>query len=194
MNDRARILVGVSYDDTGENALRMAFDMARWRPTTVHVAHVLPESAFANRLTSVGDHAQQLAAHPRQLADFVRPFIAEPAPEVVVHVRVGDPVTALLQLALDQDAELLVVGTHGRRGLERFALGSVAQALVNAKRLPVVVAAPRAFGGMQATELPTPECADCVALRKATHDRELWCKQHARAHVPTGGRDPGLIA
>lgn len=201
------ILVGVSYDDTGENALRAAMEMARWRSgARFHIAHILPDSALANRTANVEQHFHMLEAHPRRLAEFVEPFLPTPRPAVTIHVRVGDPARALLQLAVDVDAEVLVVGTHGRRGLERLALGSVARELLDARRCPVVVAAPRNFAGLSETRLPEPECPACAQTRKASEGREGWCPQHAKVRVPTslrledgawvpaGGNDPGLVA
>jgi len=201
-----RILVGAAYDDTGENALRMAVDLARHRPRVVlHVAHVIPESVFASYTTNVDDRARLFATHPMNLVDFARPFLIDGL-DVAVHVRVGDPAQALLQLALDYDADVLVVGTHGRRGLERLVLGSVARALLEAGRCPIAIAMPPQFQGMTKTVLPTPECADCTALRKTSGGRDLWCPRHAKLHVatslkrqgdhwvPMGGLDPGLTA
>jgi nucleotide-binding universal stress UspA family protein len=203
------LLVGVSYDETGESALRLAIEMARGRPkVALHAAHVLPESALANRSGGVAQHGALLATHPQHVVDFVKPFLRGWFSEVVVHVRVGDPAQQLLQLALDYDADLLVVGTHGRRGLERLALGSVAQALLDARRVPIVIAAPRNFGGMEKTVLDAPTCADCIEARRASHGQRLWCATHAPIHVPTslrlaedgktwvpvGGIDPGLVA
>lgn len=202
-----RILAGVSYDDTGENALRMAVDLARYRPRAVlHVAHVMPESMFASYTTNVADRAKLFATHPMNLVDFARPFFVDSLGEVAVHVRVGDPAQVLLQLALDYAADVLVVGTHGRRGLERLVLGSVARSLLEAGRCPIAIAMPTQFQGMHQTVLATPECSDCVALRRTTSGRELWCPRHALLHVatslrrqgeawvPMGELDPGLVA
>ena len=200
------LLVGVSYDDTGENAMRLAVEMARERKrVALHAAHVLPDSALSNRSGGVAQHKRLLANYPRELAEFVKPFLRDTLADVAVHVRVGDPAQQLLQLALDYDADLLVVGTHGRRGLEKLALGSVAQALLDARRVPIVIAAPYNYTDMTKTVLPTPECADCVATRRSSGGRDLWCAQHQGLHiatslrlrgddwVPMGGIDPGLV-
>ena len=202
-----RILVGAAYDDTGENALRMAVDLARHRPRVeLHVAHVIPESVFASYTTNVEDRARLFATHPMNLVDFAKPFLVDTLGDVAVHVRVGDPAPVLLQLALDYDADVLVVGTHDQRGLERLVLDSVARALLEAGRYPIAIAMPPQFQGMTKTALSTPECADCVAVRKTSGGRELWCPRHAKLHVatslkrhgdhwvPMGGLDPGLIA
>lgn len=60
----------------------------------------------------------------------------------------GDPATALLRVADELPAELLVVGTHGRTGLRRLALGSVAERVARAAGVSVLV--------LRLTDPPTP--------------------------------------
>ena len=66
---------------------------------------------------------------------------AEP-PEVLRTVLPGSPSLTLVDAS--EGADLLVVGSHGRSGLSRLVLGSVAMACVNHAPCPVVVVAPRA--------------------------------------------------
>jgi len=58
-------------------------------------------------------------------------------------VRQGDPRDVVPALAASQKADLVVVGSHGRRGLARAVLGSVAEAIVRGSSVPVVVVRPR---------------------------------------------------
>jgi nucleotide-binding universal stress UspA family protein len=57
---------------------------------------------------------------------------------VTILLRTGDPVREVLRTATAQRADLLVVGTHGRRGLSKFVLGSVAERLIAQAPCPVV--------------------------------------------------------
>jgi nucleotide-binding universal stress UspA family protein len=50
----------------------------------------------------------------------------------------GDPATAILQVARDSKADLIVMGTHGRTGLGRVLMGSVAEAVVRKAPCPVL--------------------------------------------------------
>jgi nucleotide-binding universal stress UspA family protein len=56
---------------------------------------------------------------------------------VGTHVPVGDPLSILTERA--QSADLLIIGSHGRTGLERFLLGSISHALLHAVPCPVLV-------------------------------------------------------
>jgi nucleotide-binding universal stress UspA family protein len=77
--------------------------------------------------------------------------------QVVYHVRLASSVaSALEQVAMDVDAHLVVVGTHGRKGLEKWMLGSVAEELLRNGRVPLLVARPTSFEGMKRSEYMEP--------------------------------------
>lgn len=52
----------------------------------------------------------------------------------------GDPASTIVAHATDQQCDLIVVGTHGRTGVERLVLGSVAESVIGAASCPVLVA------------------------------------------------------
>ena len=60
-------------------------------------------------------------------------------------MRVGVPSDELTQVASDKNADLVVVGTHGRTGLSRILLGSVAEATVRKAACPVLVIRPKNY-------------------------------------------------
>ena len=53
-------------------------------------------------------------------------------------LEIGDPVAEILRVAAEQNVDLIVMGTHGRSGLKRLVLGSVAEAIVRRAPCPVV--------------------------------------------------------
>ncbi|MCA9215174.1 MAG: universal stress protein, partial [Planctomycetales bacterium] len=58
--------------------------------------------------------------------------------EVAAIVRRGDPAAEIMKLAKKKKADLLVVGTHGRTGLQHLLMGSVAEAIVRGATCPVL--------------------------------------------------------
>ena len=92
----------------------------------------------------------------RLLADFAA---AVEGVEVRTLSRRGRPAETILAVAEELDPELLVVGTHGRRGVRRLLLGSVAEEVVRRARVPVVT--------LRTLHRPTCEAVDCGAC--ATH-------------------------
>lgn len=68
---------------------------------------------------------------------------------VAVHhaVRQGDVVEAILDTAREVDADLVIMGTHGRKGLQRFFLGSVAEQVIRRSPVPVTTVRAHDPGG-----------------------------------------------
>jgi nucleotide-binding universal stress UspA family protein len=146
------MVIGVDFDEAGEVALEAAVALAhRMGGAEMHVGHVLRESAATAK--SLDALAVALERAMSQLRDLIDRIILSPGVPIAVrvHVRVGEPAVALHQIAVDYDADMLVVGTHGRRGMQRLVLGSVAQDLARISRLPLYVARRKDFTGLERT-------------------------------------------
>ena len=105
------IVVGADGTEAAGKALHVALRLGRVLGTEVHVV-----SAY-NVLQSASDAEAVLSAATRDAR-------AE-GPETITHARRDDPAEALIAVAEEQDADLLVVGNTGMRGASRFLLGSV---------------------------------------------------------------------
>ena len=57
---------------------------------------------------------------------------------VTTFVRVGNPVEEINRLAEDEHADLVIMGTHGRTGLQHLLVGSVAERVVRSSKVPVL--------------------------------------------------------
>lgn len=151
------ILVCVEFDETGSNAIKQALRLAMTHGRApVEVAHIVPDTSTSGRSGVIERHERELEEANQRLADFVAGHLGENRIDVRLHVRMGDVVKNIFQLALDYDAELIVVGTHGRSGVSRLATGSVAHRLVEAAHCPVLIASPRDFTGFEPTLIPDP--------------------------------------
>src|SRR5207244_2553014 len=125
--ETSAIVVGVDFDDDGERALDEAIKLTLYRPDTqLHVVHV-DSSLVAAAAHSDASHARPRAeAALAKLHELVWRRLTTIAAggdgldehQVVAHVRVGKPADEVVQMAVDVDADLVVVGTHGRRGLK----------------------------------------------------------------------------
>ena len=62
---------------------------------------------------------------------------------VGVDVRFGDAADEIIEVAKDEDVALVVMATHGRSGLERLLMGSVAEAVLRRLHIPVMMVRPR---------------------------------------------------
>jgi nucleotide-binding universal stress UspA family protein len=156
----------------------------------LHVLHVLPAPQTfltPDVVTTVDGNVVVAGECAEELKQYVVRVLAKGAIEqrggparVVVHVVADKPAEQVAQLAADVEADLVVVGTHGRRGVPRLLLGSVAELTIRLAPCPVLVVRPK-----KAPEpVPSiePPCPRCVETRRATEGREFWCEQHRERH------------
>ncbi|MFA1611513.1 universal stress protein [Halobellus rubicundus] len=130
------ILVPTDGSDQANAALDHAVGLARDHGATLHLLYV----ADSNRdsVTTLGgevvDALEQegeriLADATERLTDTV---------DLVDAVETGDPVETILDYADAVDADVIVMGTHGRRGLDRYLLGSTTERVVRRSPVPVL--------------------------------------------------------
>jgi len=184
--------VATDLSEASDLALWHAWRRAAGRDDCeLHVVHVIEEPATLGEAARLEerrrrhDEAQQeVYAHVLkratgwELAPLHRPL--------TVHVRLGRPDRAILQLAADVDADLLVVGSHGKSGLQQM-FGSVSRKLLSAARLPLLVARPKQLDEMRSSAQLEPVCMDCLRARAASEGARWWCELHGRDHVDVHG-------
>jgi nucleotide-binding universal stress UspA family protein len=108
----------------------------------VHVVEDLPAPAILVPVPlGMGVSATELMASARQYAEqLAAEARARFSGRLSTHVSAGSAWKEILQVAGEVQADLLVVGTHGRGGVKRLLLGSVAEAVVRRACCPVLVA------------------------------------------------------
>lgn len=101
-----------------------------------------------------------------------------------LHTRFGRPEKELVNLAAEARADVIVVGTHGRTGVERWVLGSVAEKVVRFAGCAVLVARSVDHDAVDAHELgPEPPCPACVSTRTESGGQRWWCDVHSAPHT-----------
>lgn len=141
------IVVGVDFSPVSEVACRQAVGVARRIGARVVLAHAaaipeqpegLPSSMSDTAQAYLGVLRGRMADDKRALAEISERLGGQGVD--LSHVLVdGFPDDALVTAAHDLGAELIVTGSHGRRGLGRILLGSVAERVVRAASVPVLV-------------------------------------------------------
>jgi nucleotide-binding universal stress UspA family protein len=121
------IVVGTDGSDTAARALREAGDLAKSTGARLHIVSAyVPASGVKVEGTSerqgwmVGPDVQVDSVLVEAMGSMHAQGI-----EAESHARKGDPADALLQVAAEHDADLIVVGNKGMTGAKRFLLGSV---------------------------------------------------------------------
>ena len=123
------IVVGTDGSQTADEAVRQAAELARLLGAHVHLVCVYEP------VPSDGDVAAEVAAEsgwvlrPREAVDATldraAAVFAQAGVEVERYAQRGDPADAILDVAEERGADLIIVGNRGRTGAKRFLLGSV---------------------------------------------------------------------
>jgi len=140
MEPTKTILVAVDFEAASMAAIRTAAELARALEGRVVVMHSfsMPRSLSRDLSESLlaDVHRQARDAALRPLNDLRSRWGVE------TMLREGEPATEILRAAEEVHADRIVMGTHGRRGLDRLMLGSVAEAVVRKSQVPVMVVRP----------------------------------------------------
>jgi nucleotide-binding universal stress UspA family protein len=183
------IVVAVDFSHTSRDAFAMACELARDHGSELHVIHVVNDVRLQPWMleapgTTFHDLQKEWVARAEQTLAMLKPP-KQPA-RVVRKVLIGTPAdTAIAQYVADQQADLLVVGTHGYGPVRRFLLGSVSDRLVRSVACPVLTVPPRLLL-VQAEGATQPAQAPSVGIAIETC---LECGQHRTNWRLLGRRD-----
>jgi nucleotide-binding universal stress UspA family protein len=192
-----RILCAADFSDFSRRALEHAVALTRWSGAQLSVVHVVTPPEFR----VIGASRLDAAERERWLAElqrFAEPVVGTTAARWAV--REGEAAREIAADSRGWGADLVVVGTHGRRGLEHLELGSVAEQVIRAAGCPVLTV-PRGSGpplppgqapfrrvlcalDLGPSSALTLECALSLALRARAEVSVL----HAMEDVPEDPR------
>lgn len=161
-----RIVAACDFSPLGERAVQEALRICSTQAAAaLHVITVGAQSAVGVILPGADlrvrnqEEAQEEARSrlERMLAEFTEQHPRLPLEKIAVYVTTGAPSDCIVSLAAAVDADLIVLGTHGRHGLERVLLGSVAEEVVRRAPCGVFVIRPRDFlEGEKVPEIQPP--------------------------------------
>ena len=132
------ILVPTDGSEPAGAAVDHAVDLAANSGATLHVLSVVDSSAYASLDVSSEQALDELEANAEAATGEIAETAAEAGIEAVAEVSVGTPHEQITDYADAADVDLIVMGTHGRTGLDRFLLGSVTERVVRAAPAPVL--------------------------------------------------------
>lgn len=132
----SKIVFPTDFSHTGDSALALASLLARETGATLLIVHVEePPVAYAGGEMYYGVPEPAYEEIERMLRAVLPTY-----PDVKHEHRLitGDPSSAIVRLAEEENADMIVMGTHGRTGLRRLLMGSVAEAVVRRASCPVL--------------------------------------------------------
>ena len=138
-----RILCPTDFSDFSERAYDYASSLARHYHAELHLLHVVrpviigyPEYAIPD---SVNEFYGELREHAEeQLREFAK-VRGEPGLQTIVTVEEGVVTESIIDFARENSIDMVVMGTHGRRGFQRLTLGSVTERVLRRAGCPVLV-------------------------------------------------------
>lgn len=136
----SKIIVGVDFTPKTDRAVRAALNLASATGAGVVLLHVVPSLAEIHGATD--KDVDVSASIERRLQDQANALSTD-AVKVDYGVVVGPrPAEEIVKYVATWGGDLIVTGTEGRTGLDRILIGSVAEALVQTAKVPVLVVGP----------------------------------------------------
>ncbi|WP_303721079.1 universal stress protein [Malonomonas rubra] len=142
MRNFSNILVAVDFSDSSDNAFQLALSMAQKFSAHLVILHVInepvdlrgfyvPHISYEKLEEEIAEGAEKM------MQSFCRMHIDD-FTDYETRIVPGMPFEKILEQADKADAELIVLGTHGRTGLDHVLFGSTAEKVVRKSKLPVL--------------------------------------------------------
>lgn len=132
-----RILLPTDGSRGNDRAVRQAIDLAAETGAELHVLFVVEDVPYVPEMADEG-----VETRLREVGETAIDEIRERADEADVEIRTaieqGTPHRAIVEYADAEGVDLIVMGTHGRSGLDRYLLGSVTERVVRTAETPVL--------------------------------------------------------
>jgi nucleotide-binding universal stress UspA family protein len=133
--DIRHILVPTDFSAPSQQAMTYAFELAQKVGAKLSLLHVIEVPVYAIEVSLPLEDLEQDAR--RGLARLL-PEAAAAHVDVTRLVAMGVPYEQILEMATAEQVDLIVMATHGRTGLRRLAMGSVAERVVRMAPCPVL--------------------------------------------------------
>lgn len=152
-----RILVAVDADEIAEAVVATAAGLARPLGAQIALLHVIDSAAAITPLAAAAEPAglgvptlggaanmrvtEQVLEEQQQASETLVEGLVGQLPAGIaaeVLLREGAPAETIVATAREWRAELIIIGTHGRGGMERLVVGSTAEAVLRAAACPVL--------------------------------------------------------
>lgn len=136
-----KILIGIDDSKHAEHAAQCGFELAKLIGAEVALAHVIEPIVLPDNEIGMTYPLDMMDAQTEASKLIIAQTIANFAgdQEVTRFLEIGRPTDLIIEFAEQFQADLIVVGTHSRTGLNRFLMGSVAEHIMRHSPVPVMV-------------------------------------------------------
>jgi nucleotide-binding universal stress UspA family protein len=146
MSEFKNILVATDFSPPAERAVEVAVTFAKTFDAKLTLLHVYELPTTYGYAGGMVWPIEELARAAQESLDAALSKLREKYPRAEGLLGSGTPSQQILALARERKADLVVLGTHGRRGLSHAFFGSVAEKVVRLSPVPVLTIGPGATG------------------------------------------------
>lgn len=132
------ILVPTDGSPAAESAIEHAVDLAKRYGARIHGLYAVDATSFASVEVGTDLVVDALETEGTEAVARIERAALDAGLDVVTTVSSGTASRSILEYADEHDIDLVVMGTHGRRGVERFLMGSVTERVVRNADVPVM--------------------------------------------------------
>jgi universal stress protein A len=138
-----KIMVPVDFSSTSNKAFIFAREMVDCWEGQIHLVHILDTDFLSGAVHITIEPLDESVAKWRKRVEekLKSVYHNEDGSQLAgeIHIREGKPHEEILNLAKELDVDMIVIGSHGRKGLERAIFGSVAERVTRMADVPVLV-------------------------------------------------------
>jgi len=138
-----RILVPTDGSNTASLAATHAIQVAAEADAALHIVHVVDLTAVSGEYGTGRILETMRTAGQQAVDELVDQATEADISTVEASILSGSPSRAVIDYATDRDVDCIVMGTHGRSGLDRLLLGSVTEKVVRLAEMPVLSVSPQ---------------------------------------------------
>jgi nucleotide-binding universal stress UspA family protein len=149
---KKKILIALDYDPTAQKVAEAGYVLAKAMNADITLLHVVADASYYSSI----QYSPIMGYNSFSELDMLQPNISEQLKEgalqfldnsrkhlgdetIQTMVTEGDFATAILDAAVDLHADVIVMGTHSRRGLDKILMGSVAEKVLRHTSIPIFI-------------------------------------------------------
>jgi len=135
-----KILCPVDFSEVSGKSIRYAREFAVGMGASLHLLNVVePRPMAVDMSLSYVPLEEDLEKAAREDLEEIAGAERKHGVEVSLDVRIGSPSDSILEVAAEEGVSLIILGSHGKTGLSRLLMGSVAESVVRKAKCPVLI-------------------------------------------------------